>query len=210
MPTRCPRTYLQRHPPKISTSNLSGTTQFFFDRFALEVKHIFSEENAKGNTIFRRRVRESGTERERRKGSDCLLFPLKVSPETGQCSSSCLHYSLLSCHDGKEIPYLPTELTIVKRRVLSPAGAQFAHRAATQGITPPWVSTQRTNGYRENVTAKSIINKTYKKHSTISVTEIRLESGAREETGRFRDVKRCVATEDRTRVSGMGLLRHNR
>ena len=43
-----------------------------------------------------------------------------------------------------------------------------------------------------------------------SVTGIRLESGAREETGRFRDVKRCVATEDRTRVSGISLLRHNR
>ena len=42
------------------------------------------------------------------------------------------------------------------------------------------------------------------------VTGIRLESGAREETGRFRDVKRCVATEDRTRVSGISLLRHNR
>ena len=43
-----------------------------------------------------------------------------------------------------------------------------------------------------------------------SVTGIRLESGAREETGRFRDVKRCVATGDRTRISGIGLLRHNR
>ena len=42
------------------------------------------------------------------------------------------------------------------------------------------------------------------------VTGNRLESGAREETGRFRDVKRCVATEDRTRVSGISLLRHNR
>ena len=45
---------------------------------------------------------------------------------------------------------------------------------------------------------------------TLTVTGIRLESGAREETGRFRDVKRCVATEDRTRVSGISLLRHNR
>ena len=45
---------------------------------------------------------------------------------------------------------------------------------------------------------------------TPSVTGIRLESGAREETGRFRDVKRCVATGDRTRVSGFSLLRHNR
>ena len=44
----------------------------------------------------------------------------------------------------------------------------------------------------------------------IVVTGIQLESGAREETGRFRDVKRCVATEDRTRVSGISLLRHNR
>ena len=44
----------------------------------------------------------------------------------------------------------------------------------------------------------------------IRVTGIQLESGAREETGRFRDVKRCVATEDRTRVSGISLLRHNR
>ena len=33
-----------------------------------------------------------------------------------------------------------------------------------------------------------------------------MESGAREETGRFRDVKRCVATEDRTRVSGIALM----
>ena len=34
---------------------------------------------------------------------------------------------------------------------------------------------------------------------------------ARDETGRFRDVmiKRCVATGDRTRVSGISLLRHN-
>ena len=43
-----------------------------------------------------------------------------------------------------------------------------------------------------------------------SVTGIQLESGAREGTGRFRDVKRCVATGDRTRVSGFSLLRHNR
>ena len=42
------------------------------------------------------------------------------------------------------------------------------------------------------------------------VTGIQLESGAREETGRLRDVKRCVATGDRTRVSGIWLLRHNR
>ena len=44
----------------------------------------------------------------------------------------------------------------------------------------------------------------------LCVTGIRLESRAREETGRFRDVKRCVATGDRTRVSGFSLLRHNR
>ena len=44
----------------------------------------------------------------------------------------------------------------------------------------------------------------------IDVMGIQLESGAREETGRFRDVKRCVATEDRTWVSGISLLRHNR
>ena len=43
-----------------------------------------------------------------------------------------------------------------------------------------------------------------------TVTGIQLESGTREETGRFRDVKRCVATGDRTRVSGFSLLRHNR
>ena len=42
------------------------------------------------------------------------------------------------------------------------------------------------------------------------VTGIQLESWAREDTGRFRDVKRCVATWDRTRVSGIGLLRNNR
>ena len=42
------------------------------------------------------------------------------------------------------------------------------------------------------------------------VTGFELESGAREETGRFRDVKRCVATGDRTQVSGISLLRHNR
>ena len=41
-------------------------------------------------------------------------------------------------------------------------------------------------------------------------TGIQLESGARKETGRFRDVKRCVATGDRTRVSGTSLLRHFR
>ena len=46
--------------------------------------------------------------------------------------------------------------------------------------------------------------------SATSVTGIQLESGAREETERFRDVKRCVATGDRTRVSGIGLLRHDR
>ena len=45
---------------------------------------------------------------------------------------------------------------------------------------------------------------------TPCVMGIQLESGAREETGRFRDVKRCVATGDRTRVSGISLLRHNR
>ena len=39
----------------------------------------------------------------------------------------------------------------------------------------------------------------------LSVTGIQLESGAREETGRFRDVIRCVATGDRTRVSGSSL-----
>ena len=33
---------------------------------------------------------------------------------------------------------------------------------------------------------------------TCGVTGIQLESGAREETGRFRDVKRCVTTGDRT------------
>ena len=43
-----------------------------------------------------------------------------------------------------------------------------------------------------------------------NVTGIRLESGAGEETGRFRDIKRCVATENRTRISGIGLLCHNR
>ena len=37
------------------------------------------------------------------------------------------------------------------------------------------------------------------KRNTTTVTGIQLEPGAREETGRFRDVKRCVATEDRTR-----------
>ena len=42
------------------------------------------------------------------------------------------------------------------------------------------------------------------------VTGIQLESGAREETGRFRDVKRCVATGDWTRVSGISLLHHTR
>ena len=31
----------------------------------------------------------------------------------------------------------------------------------------------------------------------------------REETGRFRDVKRWVSTGDRTRVSGIGILHHN-
>ena len=35
-----------------------------------------------------------------------------------------------------------------------------------------------------------------KPSSATSVTGIRMESGAREETGRFRDVKRCVATGD--------------
>ena len=49
-----------------------------------------------------------------------------------------------------------------------------------------------------------------KPSSATSVTGIQLESGARKETGRFRDVKRWVATGDRTRVSGLGLLRHNR
>ena len=38
-----------------------------------------------------------------------------------------------------------------------------------------------------------------------AVTGIQLESGAREETGRSRDVKRCVATGNRTRVSGISL-----
>ena len=49
-----------------------------------------------------------------------------------------------------------------------------------------------------------------KPSSATSVTGIQLESGAREETGRFRDVKRCVATGDRTKawISGIGLLRH--
>ena len=45
--------------------------------------------------------------------------------------------------------------------------------------------------------------------SATSVTGIQLESGAREETGKFRDVKRCVATGDRTRGAGFSLLRHN-
>ena len=40
-----------------------------------------------------------------------------------------------------------------------------------------------------------------KPSSATSVTGIQLESRAREETGRFRDVKRCVATGDGTRVS---------
>ena len=42
------------------------------------------------------------------------------------------------------------------------------------------------------------------------VTGIQLDSGAREETGSFTDVNRFVATEDRARVSGSGLLRNNR
>ena len=42
------------------------------------------------------------------------------------------------------------------------------------------------------------------------VTGIQLDSGAREETGSFTVVNRFVATEDRARVSGIGLLRHNR
>ena len=46
-----------------------------------------------------------------------------------------------------------------------------------------------------------------KSNSTIlqafTVKKIQLERGAREETGRFKDVKRCVATGDRTRVSGI-------
>ena len=41
-----------------------------------------------------------------------------------------------------------------------------------------------------------------KPSAATSVTGVDLESGAREETGRFRDVKRCVATGDRNRVSG--------
>ena len=45
--------------------------------------------------------------------------------------------------------------------------------------------------------------------NTHAVKGIQLESGAREETGRLRDVKRCVATGNRTRVSGIGLLCHN-
>ena len=47
-----------------------------------------------------------------------------------------------------------------------------------------------------------------KPSSATSVTGFQVESGAREETGRFRDVKRFVATGDRTRVSGFSLLRH--
>ena len=47
-------------------------------------------------------------------------------------------------------------------------------------------------------------------HDAICVTGIQLESGSREEKGRFRDVQRCVATGDRTRVSGVSHPRHNR
>ena len=49
-----------------------------------------------------------------------------------------------------------------------------------------------------------------KPSSATSVMGIQLESGAREETGRFRDVKTCVATGYRTWVSGISLLRHKR
>ena len=42
------------------------------------------------------------------------------------------------------------------------------------------------------------------------VTGFKLESGAREETRRFSNLKRCVATGNRIRVSGISLLRHNR
>ena len=44
----------------------------------------------------------------------------------------------------------------------------------------------------------------------VIVTGFQSESGAREETGIFRDVKRCVACGDRTLVSGISLPRHNR
>ena len=50
----------------------------------------------------------------------------------------------------------------------------------------------------------------HRRQITKTVTGTQLESRAREETGRFRDIKRCVATWDRTRVSGIGLLHHNR
>ena len=49
-----------------------------------------------------------------------------------------------------------------------------------------------------------------KPSSATSVTGFQVDSWAREATGRFRDAKRCVATGDRTRVSGISLLRHNR
>ena len=39
------------------------------------------------------------------------------------------------------------------------------------------------------------------------VKGFQLDSGGREKTGRFRDVRRCVATGDRTRVTGISLLR---
>ena len=40
------------------------------------------------------------------------------------------------------------------------------------------------------------------------VTVFELESWAREEAGRLRNVKRCLATGNRTRVSGISLRRH--
>ena len=41
------------------------------------------------------------------------------------------------------------------------------------------------------------------------VTGLELESGAIEETGRFRDVNRCVAIGNRSRVSGISLMHQN-
>ena len=43
-----------------------------------------------------------------------------------------------------------------------------------------------------------------------SATEFEVESGVREETGTFRDVKRRAETWNRTLVSEISLLRHNR
>ena len=85
-------------------------------------------------------------------------------------------------------------------------GAVRWHRAA---VVERWSSGSRSTILLPSARHPARASKPWPSSAT-SATGIQVESGAREEIGRFTDVNRCVATGDRTRVSKLSNLLHNR